>query len=111
MKVWNSFPMLRLIIPLVSGVVLWAFLLEVVNVDFEYIIGGFLFVMTLAVGAGAIANFKRKPYLYGLFLWPVLFTLGSLLTISVSNYIFPDYLDETNFVGQQSYIAMVADQP
>ena len=111
MKVWNSFPMLRLIIPLVSGVVLWAFLLEVVNVDFEYIIGGFLFVMTLAVGAGAIANFKRKPYLYGLFLWSVLFTLGSLLTISVSNYIFPDYLDEANFVGQQSYIAMVADQP
>ena len=29
----------------------------------------------------------------------------------MSNYIFPGYLDETNFIGQQSYIAMVADQP
>ncbi|MFT6209556.1 MAG: competence protein ComEC [Bacteroidia bacterium] len=111
MKVWNSFPMLRLIIPFVAGVVVWAFLLEEINITLEFIIGGLVTVLLLAIVSGLFRNFNRKPHWYGLFLWPILFALGSLLTISVSNYIFPDYLNESSCDGQQSYIAVVVNQP
>ena len=111
MKVWNSFPMLRLIIPFVMGVVLWAFLLEKLSSGLEYVIGGLVAVLMLAAIFILKANFGRKPHLFGLILWPILFALGSLLTISVSNYVFPNYLNEANFNGQQSYVAVIADQP
>lgn len=111
MRIWNSFPMLRLIMPLVAGVVSMAFLLGKTNINFGYIVAGLIVILVIAVAAGSFANYGRKPHLFGMFLSPVLFALGALLTVSVSNYIFPDYLTEEDFSTQQTYLAVVADQP
>jgi competence protein ComEC len=111
MKIWNSFPMLRLIIPFVAGVVTWAFLLEFLSVDIGFAIYGFAGILVLFVVCSLLVNFKRRPHLYGLFLWPTLFVLGSNLTISISNYSFPDYLKEEGFGQHQSFLAVIADQP
>lgn len=110
MKVWNTFPMLRLLLPFVSGVVLSAFLIEDLTFKLEYLVAGLVAILIVAIGSCLVFSFGRKPYRFGLLLWPILFSLGALLTISVSNYIFPDYLHESNN-GPQSYLAVIADQP
>jgi len=88
MKAWNAFPMVRLVLPFMAGIVLFSFLLEEVEFGTELILLGLLFAGIL-IASLAIAHGKgRRPHLFGLCLMPLLFLLGGLLTISGSNYVF-----------------------
>lgn len=103
--------MLRLVAPLVAGVVAMAFLLGEEGIELSYVVGGLLGGLVVTVVVSVFANYKRKPYLFGLFLSPILFILGGLLTLSVSNYVFPDTLISSNSNVPKSYLAVVVDQP
>lgn len=111
MKDWNSFPMLRLLVPFLAGVVSWAFLLERIDFNPEFLVWG---IVVGAVAVTALAGFgfiKRKPHFFGLTLGPILYLLGSLLTISVSDFVYPDYLESSTDDQPKTFIAVVDDQP
>jgi len=113
MRIWNSFPMLRLVVPFVIGVISWAFLLEEVEVAFvEFVVYGLVACSVICLAALSLVNFGRRPFMFGLLLVPLLYALGALLTVSVSNYIYPESLNQFRTSKfSQSYIAVVADQP
>jgi len=112
MKAWNAFPMVRLVLPFMAGIVLFSFLLEEVEFGTELILLGLLFAGIL-IASLAIAHGKgRRPHLFGLCLMPLLFLLGGLLTISGSNYVFPEHLNEEKLGNTaQVFSARVSEQP
>jgi competence protein ComEC len=111
MKVWNSFPMLRLLLPFLAGVVSSAFVLELVEVlPKQLYVGLGLSILTVLVLV-LFGHQKRKPYVFGLVLFPILFVLGSLLTLSVSDQIFKDHIRPDPDGNAKTYIAVVDEQP
>ncbi|MBI1288840.1 MAG: DUF4131 domain-containing protein [Flavobacteriales bacterium] len=110
MKVWNSFPMLRVVLPIIFGVIVAAFALESVRPTTDQICIIYGCAILLSLGTILLSFIGRRPYLFGIALWPVLFLLGSLLTVSVSDYVFPNYLNPEK-AGEQVFIAEVGEQP
>lgn len=110
MKVWNAFPMLRMVLPFILGVVVSAFVLELIPFSFDRIITGYAITVLLAVIAIVLSFNGRKPHLFGLALRPLLFVLGFMLTISASDYVFPDYVKSANG-EEQVFIIEVCEQP
>ncbi|MCF8463467.1 MAG: ComEC family competence protein [Flavobacteriales bacterium] len=113
MKAWNSFPMLRLVLPFMAGIILFSFLLEGAQVDLSLILLGLFLAgfLTLFLVI-AHATLGRRPHLFGLVLGPLLFLLGGLLTISVCNYVFPGRLDENRLTdSHQVFLARVSEEP
>lgn len=110
MKVWNSFPMLRLVLPFIIGVVVSAFALEMFTPNLNWILYALIGVCAISVVLVITSFNGRKPYLFGMVLWPVMLVLGSLLTVSVSDYVFPDYL-APNALEKQVFVVEVCEQP
>ena len=112
MKAWNSFPMLRLVLPFMAGIILFSFLLEGAQFDLDLILIGLLLAAVLvALLVMSHAN-GRRPHLFGMCLMPLLFLQGGLLTISISNYVFPECLNEKKLRStEQTFLAKVSEQP
>ncbi len=112
MKVWNAFPMMRLLPPFLAGVVSWAFFLEVWSISLDLMLIGFglgciSFLLIVVFG-----RYDRKPHLFGILCWPLLYLIGALLTISVSDHIYPDHLKHVEFQeSQEVYMAEIVDEP
>ncbi|MCF8278038.1 MAG: ComEC family competence protein [Flavobacteriales bacterium] len=111
MKVWNSFPMLRVLIPFLGGIVSWAFLLEEIEITSTQLIFGSVAAGLIALATVLFGSEKRITHRFGMALWPASYLIGSMLTISVSDRIFPDHLKSFETNGVQSFIAVVDDQP
>lgn len=112
MKVWNSFPMLRLILPFLVGVISASFLPEFIAIDC-FILMMFSGVAGLIVLVGMLLTLQlRRPHWFGLFLWPSFLVLGSILALSVSDSIFPDCLNQERLGHvENAFVAVIADQP
>ena len=112
MKAWNSFPMLRLVLPFMAGIILFSFLLEEAELGLNLILAGLVLALVLIVFLVMAHANGRRPHLFGVFLIPLLFLLGSLLTISVSNYVFPESLNGKRLGdANQVFLARVSEQP
>ncbi|MCF8461844.1 MAG: ComEC family competence protein [Flavobacteriales bacterium] len=112
MKAWNSFPMLRLVLPFMAGIILFSFLLEGAELGLNLILSGLFLAFVLIVFLVMAHANGRRPHLFGVFLMPLLFLLGSLLTISVSNYVFPDALNGKRLgATNQVFLARVSEEP
>ena len=112
MKVWNSFPMLRLILPFLVGVISASFVPEFVDVGVKEIVPIYSFLSIAVLFGFVLLNGTRKHHLFGLLLWPSLLLLGGILTFSVSDSIFPGSLVEANLTdAEKSYIAVIVDEP
>ena len=104
--------MLRLILPFLVGVITASFLPEFIELEIDQVLT--LYVLSgVFVSAGLfIAVRQRKPYLFGFFLWPTLLVVGSLLVFSVSDFIFPNYLNEQSLSNApQAYLAEIVEEP
>lgn len=112
MKVWNAFPMMRLLPPFLAGVVSWAFLLETWPVSLNTVLAGFGIACIAFLAILLFGRYNRKPHLFGIQYWPLLYLLGGLLTLSVSDQIFPDHLKHVEFhESQEVYMAEIVDEP
>jgi competence protein ComEC len=111
MQVWNSFPMLRVIPPFLIGVVSAAFCIELIECDIQLLTIVFSALATTVLLGIAIAGFHKKEWVFGLAVWIVMLALGSTLTLSVSNEIFPNDLSIN--VGNQDgvYLVRIKDEP
>ena len=112
MKVWNSFPMLRLIPPFLVGVISTSFLSELIEFN-----SSILVTFSVAFGSLILASIfwtyrLRRSFYFGLILWPSFYILGSLLTVSVSDNVFPEYLNQEQIEGSSgTYLAVIDDEP
>ena len=111
MKVWNSFPMLRLLFPFLAGVVSSAFLLELVHVSPSMLYIGLGSSVISVLALMLFHRSSRMPYAFGVLLWPVLFILGTLLTLSVSDQIFDDHIHPDKDGRLLTFLAIVDEQP
>ncbi|MDC0303569.1 ComEC family competence protein [Flavobacteriales bacterium] len=104
--------MLRLILPFLVGVITASFLPEFIKVDFQLLV-----ILTTIVGLAILIGMLltlnlRRSYGFGLFLWPSFIILGSVLSLSVSDSVFPDYLKQEELGGiEKSYVAIIVAQP
>lgn len=113
MKVWNSFPVLRLVVPFIAGVVSWAFIIEFVSVQIlTYAFGVLTAAIVLCLILLLSIKFGRRPHAFGVIALPSFYVLGGLLTLSISNYIFPQSLQQTFTEAHTAlYLAVIADEP
>ena len=104
--------MLRLVLPFMAGIILFSFLLEDAELGLNLILSGLVLALVLIVLLVMAHANGRRPHLFGIFLIPLLFLLGSLLTISVSNYVFPECLNEKRLGNtNQVFLARVSEEP
>lgn len=104
--------MMRLLFPFFAGVISWAFLLEMLAVSPEEMLIAFFVTTVLIVLVAVFGNYSRKPHLFGLQYFPILYLLGGLLTVSVSDQNFPDHLGKDGLPATRgTYLAKVVDQP
>ncbi|MCB9192707.1 MAG: ComEC family competence protein [Flavobacteriales bacterium] len=103
--------MLRVIPPFLIGVVSAAFCIELIEWDVQLLTIVFSVIATTVLLGIAIAGFHKKEWVFGLVVWIVMFGLGSALTLSVSNEIFPN--DLSGNVNNQDgvYLARIEDEP
>ena len=112
MKFWNSFPMLRIFPPFLLGVVGAAFITEFIPWDETVLFATFLAFGVAVVGAIAVASFVSSKIQFGLVVWLLMLALGSFLTLSVSNEIFPNsFHGELSESAEKSYILRIVDEP
>ncbi len=112
MRVWNAFPMLRLIIPIVLGVVGAAFGLELYPIEKNHFLGFGLIILTFLLAMIVVGRKSRKLYLFGMLLWPCLFMCGGILVLSVSDHLYPDDITEMRSEADAStYLIRIVDQP
>ncbi|MBL4586513.1 MAG: ComEC family competence protein, partial [Flavobacteriales bacterium] len=112
MRIWNAFPMLRLVLPFIGGVIFAAFILEVFAFGRSHFLIAFLSVSVLLVFLFLIGGKTRKPHFFGLLLFPCLFLLGGLLTVSVSDHLYPSHIKaQLAAQGASTYMVKIVDQP
>ncbi len=111
MKTWNSFPMLRLIFPFVLGVVAGAFISEVVRIDVKLLcLTLFGFSIVIIPTLIALGNLTSQRW-FGLLVWPSFLVFGTLLALSVSDGIYPDYIHAESDGTPHEYVIKIVDEP
>lgn len=112
MRIWNSFPMLRVIPPFLIGVVGTAFLTEIIewNEPLLYLILGGLGV-TVLIALVFAANTSNK-FRFGLVNWVLMLVLGTFLTLSISNSIFPESIEsKLGLEEERTYLIEIVEEP
>lgn len=110
MKDWNSFPMMRLIMPFVLGVVISAFAVE--WVDWNQTART---TSAVALGSAVLASFLLgllvSSKMFGGVVWLLMSLLGSGLVLSVSAPLFPDGLPDEALSSWKTFVVKVQDEP
>ncbi len=111
MRIWNSFPMLRVILPFLIGVVSTSFLVEFLEWTDQltvhvFSVLGFLLLLGLILGIRT-----RNQLHFGLITWVLMLVLGTALTLSVSDQVFPDGLCDSSNAEMGSYVIRIVDEP
>lgn len=109
MKVWNSFPMLRLIVPFLFGVVSWAFIIELYTPSMLEVSLAGIAVLISGLILWFLSKIGRRPHLFGWAIRPILYVLGALLTVSHSDHLFPDHLISKG--NENVFLAKVCEEP
>ncbi len=104
--------MLRIFPPFLLGVVGAAFITETIQWSETVLFATFLALGLVVIGAIVLASFSSSKIQFGLVVWPLMLVLGSFLTLSVSNEIFPDsFHGDLSESTEKSYILRVVDEP
>jgi len=104
--------MLRIFPPFLLGVVGAAFITEFILWDETVLFATFLAFGVAVVGAIALASFVSSKIQFGLVVWLLMLALGSFLTLSVSNEIFPDsFHGDLSESAEKTYVLQIVDEP
>lgn len=110
MKDWNSFPMMRLIMPFVLGVVTSSFAVEWVDWSETARITSAV-VLGSAVLVSFLLGFWVSSRVFGGVVWLLMSLLGCGLVLSVSAPLFPDGLTEDTLSSWKTFVVKVEDEP
>ena len=103
--------MLRVILPFLIGVVSTSFLVEFLEwtdqlTVYVFSVLGFLLLLGLILGIRT-----RNQLHFGLITWVLMLVLGTALTLSVSDQVFPDGLCDSSNAEMGSYFIRIVDEP
>lgn len=110
MKVWNSFPMLRVIPPFLIGVVSTAFIVELVDWNSSALIFSFSVLGVFLLLGLIVGFFTRKGTFFGVAVWVFMVALGTGLTLSISDSIFEEHVSAAH-QKSSTYIIQIDDEP
>lgn len=112
MKIWNSFPMLRFIPPFLIGVVCTALLIEIVQWNEKLLVSTFIGLTVMILLMLVASVFPSNRARFGIIISAVMMALGTALTLSVSNGIFPESLKRSLAAQEErTYLVRVVDEP
>ena len=112
MRIWNSFPMLRIIPPFLAGVVGTAFAIEAVQLSSTLLYSTLATLVIVVAATLLFASLTSNRVRFGLVAWLLMFSLGTFLTISISNVVFPESLENAYADSKEgTYIIKVVDEP
>ena len=104
--------MLRFIPPFLIGVVCTAFLIEVVMWNQKLLVSAFFGLSLIILVTVTVAIFTSNRFRFGLIAWILMMAMGTALTLSVSNEIFPESLKRSTVsTEERTYLLRVADEP
>jgi competence protein ComEC len=109
MKIWNQAPLVRLLIPFVTGIVTAVYLPFKVN-NFAFVIAPYLVFIAAVVLVPSFRISYKKSWLFGLVLNVVLFIFAYQLTISKTEKFSEDHFSK--FVSGKSFVrGVILDSP
>lgn len=103
--------MLRVIPPFLIGVVATAFIVELVNWNTDTLFLSFLILGTVILSSLVAGLVSKNGPLFGVVVWLLMIALGSALTLSISDQIFPNHISKGEQVNDSTYIIEIDDEP